>query len=141
MANPVHISEAASLGIHAMALLAGSESLTISARVIAKQLNASEAHLAKVLQRLTKAGLLRSTRGPSGGFALLRSPGEISLLEVYEAIEGPLGTNACLFERPMCDGKRCVFGGLLSTVGEQVRDYLGSTALSEFLKFSIHSSE
>jgi Rrf2 family protein len=141
MANPVRISEAASLGIHAMALLASDEPATVSARKLAKQLNASEAHLAKVLQRLTKARLLRSTRGPSGGFSLRRSPGEISLLQVYEAIEGPIGRNTCLFERPICDGKHCVFGGLLSTVSEQVRNYLGSTTLDGFSRFSVPSSK
>lgn len=137
MAHPVHVSEAASLGIHAMALLASDEPVTVSARAIANRLDASEAHLAKVLQRLTKAGLLRSMRGPSGGFVLRRNPSEISLLEIYEAIEGPMGKNICLFERPICDGKQCIFGGLLSTISKQVRDYLASTTLDGFLRFPL----
>ena len=141
MANPIRISEAASLGIHAMALLASGEPSTLSARTLAKQLNASEAHLAKVLQRLTKAGLLQSTRGPSGGFTLRRSPSAVSLLQIYEAIEGPMGRNTCLFEHPICDGKQCVFGGLLGAVSEQIRSYFATTKLDGFSRFSVRPDE
>jgi Rrf2 family protein len=132
MAHLLHVSEAASLGIHAMALLAESQLQTVSARTLAHRLNASEAHLAKVLQRLTKAGLLKSLRGPSGGFSLRGNPSDISLLRIYEAIEGHLEDNTCLFERPICNGTRCIFGGLLGSISKQVRDYLAATTLARF---------
>ncbi|MFK7897555.1 MAG: Rrf2 family transcriptional regulator [Myxococcota bacterium] len=50
--------------------------------------------LEQIFQKLRKAGLVRGKRGPGGGYVLARSPGEISLREVIEAIEGPLGLAA-----------------------------------------------
>jgi Rrf2 family protein len=59
---------------------------------------ASEGHmperfLLQILRNLVTHGILRSTRGVEGGYALTRPPEQISLLEVIEAIEGPIGTN------------------------------------------------
>jgi Rrf2 family protein len=52
-----------------------------------------ERFLLQILRNLVTHGILRSTRGVEGGYALTRPPEEISLLEVIEAIEGPIGTN------------------------------------------------
>lgn len=127
------ISDAASLGLHAMMLLAdnpGDE--LVSAHTLAKKLDVSEAHLEKVLHQLAKSGLLQARRGPRGGFHLRRPPNDITLLEVFEAVEGPLSTTRCLLGRPRCDGQSCVLGGLLESVQETVRVYLSSTRLSRF---------
>jgi Rrf2 family protein len=131
MANMLKISEAASLGLHIMALLAADPDKLLSVREAAGALQVSEAHLAKVMQRLAKAGLVESLRGPRGGFLLARAPEEITLLEVYEAIEGPIVVRNCLFSTRLCDGEHCIFGGMLTSVDAQVKQYLGDTKLSE----------
>lgn len=131
MANMLRISDAASLAMHAMVLLAVNPDKEVSTRRIASQLNASEAHLSKVLQRLAKAGLVTSMRGPKGGFALQRQPHEVRLLDVYEAIEGSLVPNHCLLRARICDGESCILGDLLETVDRQIGDYLAGTNLSE----------
>ncbi|MEW5911168.1 MAG: Rrf2 family transcriptional regulator [Thermodesulfobacteriota bacterium] len=130
MQQLLKISEAASLALHTMGLLAAEPKRLISTREMAQRLRVSEAHLAKVMQRLGRAGLVRSQRGPKGGFSLLRRPEDITLLEVYEATEGPLEQRRCLLARPMCNGN-CILGGLLTTVGDQVRDYFATTRLSD----------
>jgi Rrf2 family protein len=130
MANLLRISDAASLAMHAMVMLAANPGKEISTRQIASELNASEAHLSKVLQRLAKAGLVTSTRGPKGGFMLQRRGEEVRLLDVYEAIEGPLVRNNCLLGKQICDGK-CILGDLLETVDRQIGDYLAGTNLAE----------
>ena len=112
----LRISEAASLGMHAMGLLSTGLDGPLSARMAADRLGVSEAHLAKVLQRLAKVGLLTSTRGPKGGFALSRDPESVSLLEVFEAIEGPMEPAACLFGIPLCDGAMSLCPSALSAV-------------------------
>ena len=131
MGTVLKISEAASLALHSMLLLAANGSLSLSVRKIAGTLHVSEAHLSKVLQRLAKQGLVQSTRGPRGGFVLRKRGSEISLLEIYEAIEGEITTEECVLGKRICNGSGCIFGGFLETVSEQMRDYLGRTRLSD----------
>ena len=56
---------------------------------IASALRASPTYLSKILQQLTRAGLLRTVMGPHGGYHLARKPCEITLLEVVELFDGP----------------------------------------------------
>ena len=90
MANLVRISESASLSLHAAALLARRADERVPNQEIAAALHASEHHLAKVMQQLVRAGVTRSTRGPKGGFQLSQSSEKITLLQLFEAVEGPL---------------------------------------------------
>ena len=62
---------------------------------IADAQNIPTSFMAKILRSLVRARLLRSSRGVNGGFALARPPGEVNMLEVVEAIEGPLALTDC----------------------------------------------
>ena len=64
----------------------------IVSQAIAKEYNLPLEYLLKILKDLAKANVLRSKRGPRGGFSLARSPNKISMLEIIEAIEGPLAS-------------------------------------------------
>lgn len=135
MESLLRISEAASLGIHAMAYLASTDRETPqSVAHLANILSVSEAHLSKVLQRLAKHGLVTSRRGPRGGFVLSRTAGEIRLLEIYEAIDGPLTSGTCLLGRAICAPGACIMGDVLESVHGLVRDYFSSTLLSDMVK-------
>ena len=130
--NLLRISEAASLGLHTMALLARDRKRRFTTQEIATQLGASEHHLAKVMQRLTRAGMVDAVRGPLGGFQLSKAPSKIKLLDVFEAIEGPLGQPTCLLSRPACEGRgHCALGDMVHQVHNLVRDYLAKTTLNE----------
>jgi Rrf2 family protein len=131
MPKVMQISEAASLALHSMVLLASKPEKIFSVREIAFTLHVSEAHLSKVLQRLARVGLVTSNRGPKGGFVLGKKSNEITLLEVYEAIDGPLTSNRCLFETPICNGAQCIFGDLLLTTNNRYKAYLEGMKLSE----------
>lgn len=69
---------------------------------IARSRGIPHSFLAKILQKLVRAGILVSARGTSGGFRLSRNPAEITLLNIIEAIEGPLALNDCLVETRTC---------------------------------------
>ena len=125
------LSEAASLALHTMVYLAGLPGRHVSVRQIAGELHVSEAHLSKVLQRLARERLVSSVRGPKGGFALNRRYDEISLLDIYESIEGPLRHAHCFRATSVCNGNGCIFGTLLGDVNTQVREYLSKTKLPE----------
>jgi Rrf2 family protein len=125
------ISEAATLALHAAIFLANTPAEPATSREMAAALAVSEAHLSKVLNRLAKAGLLHSTRGPSGGFSLARAREEITLLEVYEATEGPFQSPSCLWATPHCDRIGCLLGELMHSVNAQILDFLSKTTLAD----------
>jgi len=131
MANLLRISEPVSLALHAAALLARRKEGRIANHQIAGALAVSEHHLAKVMQQLAKVALVDSTRGPGGGFQLKRPASQITLLEIYEAVEGPLGTAECLLPRQVCDGTQCMVGELVHSVHQHVREYLARTTLAD----------
>lgn len=64
--------------------------------------DAPEAFLSKVLQSLTRAGLTASHRGVAGGYTIGRPPDQITLLDVVEAMEGPLQLNVCIGPSGAC---------------------------------------
>ncbi|MBL3593421.1 MAG: Rrf2 family transcriptional regulator [Synergistaceae bacterium] len=136
MSSIIAISEAASLALHSMAAIAREGEGPVSLGRITASTGISSAHLAKVLQRLVKAGLLHSTRGPRGGFEPARPIGEITLLEVYEAIEGPLDDRACLLPGKGCPFRfsRCLFGDLIAETNKRFRDYLSQTTIQSLLE-------
>ena len=131
MHGSLRISEAASLALHTMVFLAGAPAVRYSSGRIARMLCVSEAHLAKVLQRLSKVGLLVSARGPSGGFVLASSPEKITLLEVFEAIDGPFEPEECLMHDKSCGQMGCLFGDLLGDINRQVKEYFGGRNLED----------
>jgi len=131
MAGILKFSDAVSLGFHAMVILAESTGAPIRVKEAADELCISEAHLSKVMQRLGRQGLVRSTRGPGGGFRLARDASQISLLNVFEAIDGPLDESDCLLDKKVCNRERCIIGGLTSSVNKQIRKYLSDTTLED----------
>lgn len=133
MANVLRISEAATLALHTLALLAARPGEILSTHKIATRLEASEAHLAKVLQRLARMGLVRSIRGARGGFVLGKEPAEVTLLEAYEAIDGPLRPSTCLMGHKVCRDRGCILGNLLEEINHDVKQHLSGQRLSDLI--------
>ncbi len=131
MTTMLRISEAASLAIHAMVVIAREPETVHSTHGVATALGVSEAHLAKVMQRLTRAGLVNSVRGPKGGFVPAKPADDVTLLEIYEAIEGPFEPKGCLLKKPVCNGTDCILGRLLGNVNREISEYLANTKLSD----------
>ncbi len=131
----IAISDAATLAIHALAYLANQQdSKPISTGKVADAFGFSEAHLSKVFQRLNKSGFLKSVRGPRGGFILAKPPEAITLMEIYEAIDGPLSRHgSCLLHKTDCEFDSCVFGDLLETIPKQIENHLSSTSLGDLV--------
>lgn len=130
MSNILRISDAASLALHTAVILASKPEKLVSTKELAEILQASEAHLSKVLQRLEKSGIVQATRGPKGGYKLRKNSDQVTLLEVYEAIDGKLSYGNCLLSECICTGD-CIMGKLLSDLNKQVKDYLSKTKLNE----------
>ena len=69
---------------------------------IAKEQNIPPSFLAKIISQLSIAGLLHTSRGARGGVTLAREPKDITLLEVVEAIDGPIQLNECVGDSGVC---------------------------------------
>ncbi len=132
MKGILRLSEAASMAYHALAVLAGSSDGFLTAGEISKKISGSEAHLSKVMRRLVRTGLVSSTRGPGGGFKIAKPAGEISLLEIYEAVEGKFETADCMMDTPCCVENDCIMGSLIRSVNLEVFEYFRSRKLSDF---------
>ena len=130
MADFLKISDATALAIHSMVHMAIEPKHRATTAEIAEIFDASRHHLAKVHQRLSKAGLIESQRGPAGGVALVKDPASITLLEVYEVMEGGMPMEPCLFGHKTCPRQLCILKGLLSGLAGQVNDYFKNTTLA-----------
>lgn len=87
--------------------------------------------LAKILQRLAKAGLLQSQHGIKGGYTLARPPHTISAFEVIKAIDGPLFITSCVTVRGECDQTdRCNIREPLRKVNESIEAVLKRIKIS-----------
>ncbi len=132
MAKLVHFSEAASLALHAMVLIAKSDN-HINVNSIADEMGSSRNHLAKVLQQLVKHNYLKSVRGPSGGFILGKPADQITILEIYEAIEGKIDVPECPLDRKICPFDKCLMNGLVNDVTMQFKNYFKEQSLEDFV--------
>jgi len=133
MASIIQISEAASLALHSMVLLAASPGKSVTVKEITARTGVSEAHLSKVMQRLAKAGLVTSTRGPKGGFLLGESGLSTSLLAIFESIEGPVASGGCLLNAKECLFRECLFGGLLGRMTAEFKEYMKNKTLEDMV--------
>lgn len=133
MASIIQISEAASLALHSMVMLAASPGKSLTVKEITARTGVSEAHLSKVMQRLAKAGLVKSTRGPKGGFLLGGNGLSTSLLSIFEAVEGPVADSGCLLNSTECPFRECLFGGLLWRMTTEFKDYMKNRTLGDMV--------
>ena len=134
MGKVVNITEAASIGLHSMVLITQTKG-QINVNEIAERTASSKFHIAKILQKLVRDNYLTSQRGPSGGFTLAKPPETISLLNIYESIEGKINLSECPINRPTCPFSKCIFGKLTIEMTRDFKDYLSSKFLSDFLDY------
>ena len=102
----MQLTRAADYGVRVMIHLAGpSNPGRVSLPELAEAADAPESFLSKVLQALSHAGLISSRRGQSGGFQISPRGLKASMLEVIEAIDGPICLNVCLVSGRSCHRK------------------------------------
>ncbi len=120
----MQITRSADYAVRAMVDIADETSTeTVRARthMVAQRQDIPPALLAKLVPLLVRAGLLDSQRGARGGLSLARPSSEISMLEIVEAIEGPIAVNRCTATPVQCDKvDHCA----IHPVWQQAQDYL-----------------
>lgn len=103
-----------------------------SAKEIADSYGVPLPLLAKILQKLTKTGLLVSLPGTNGGYRLAREASKISALEVIRAIDGPIILTACFTAHGECDqSERCTVREPLRKIHEGIVDLLSGISIRD----------
>jgi Rrf2 family protein len=133
MQHVLRISRKIDYGLRAMIYLSSIRSgAVVPFREIARQMDVPEDFLAKILKTLVDQGLVRSTRGPHGGYALGRSADAISFLEVIEAVEGPIALNVCLDGDDACGhSSSCTMVSVWKLGQERMLDVYRQAKLAE----------
>lgn len=99
---------------------------------IAEHQNIPRKFLEKITQELIRGGLVRSKRGPDGGYSLARPPREISFRDVIEVVEGPIAVNLCLDMPAKCDHlSKCTMLGVWKEVQEKIVEVFNRTTLAD----------
>ena len=101
---------------------------------IANAQNIPTSFMAKILRSLVRARLLRSSRGVNGGFALALSPSEINMLDIVEAIEGPLSLTDCTPSPAGCVwAMDCPASSVWIRVQDNIKQTLRETTLEDLV--------
>jgi Rrf2 family protein len=139
----MRLTKKADYALLAMKCLAEhNERSSLSAKDIADEYHIPQQVLAKLLQRLTKAGLLVSHAGTHGGYSLARRGDEISAFEVIRAIDGPLFITSCFTIHGECDlTHSCTIKEPLRKVNDTIRDVLSAMRLSDLRESEVEAKQ
>jgi Rrf2 family iron-sulfur cluster assembly transcriptional regulator len=123
----------------AMADLAGNEGGTrpVSLAEIAKRQEISLSYLEQLFAKLRKGGLVRSVRGPGGGYRLSRPASELRIADIILAVDEPIAATRCKTGSPLgCTGTttRCVTHDLWEELGRQIQVFLSSVSLADVIE-------
>jgi Rrf2 family protein len=130
MSSPVNIPESVSLALHALAVLAAEDEGPLKLGDLMARPGSPD-HLSKVMQKLNRAGMVRSRRGRSGGFSLDVDPADIRLMDVWIALEGTFQSSICPFAGRGCALNRCIFGTMASDAAAVIADYFSRTTVAD----------
>lgn len=103
-------------------------------RVIAEHQEISVKYLEQLMAVLKSTGIVRSVRGPSGGYILARSPGEVKVSDCFNCLEGPVITTECVNNSNFCTRSAdCIAKGLWADVQDTVMNLLQSITLQSLI--------
>ena len=98
----MHITRETDYAVRCVLYLSKNPDSVSDVNDISEAMGIPKTFVAKILQRLAKAGIARSTRGVKGGFKIAGNPSQLSLLHVIEAVQGPLSINLCVINEKSC---------------------------------------
>jgi Rrf2 family protein len=101
---------------------------------IAQEQHIPPSFLAKIISQLSIAGLIHTSRGARGGVSMARTPGEVSILEVVEAIDGPIALNECTAISGSCQfGENCPMRPIWCDTQAELVEKLRNTNFAQVL--------
>ncbi len=99
---------------------------------IAVRQNISPRYLEQIFHRLKKAGIVRSERGPKGGYVLIKKTSEITLADIYKATEGPFGLVPCKKKNKKCQNiEDCIVNPVWDKLTENIEELFKSITIQD----------
>jgi len=128
----MRLSPAAELAVRGVIVLAqhrGEGPLSLKAICEARGL--PKQYLVKLFAMLAKADIVTAVRGKGGGFVMARDPADISILEIIEAVEGPVILNFCQHTPPRCRHEQCRLRAVWADLQQTFRRKLGAVSVAD----------
>jgi Rrf2 family protein len=121
--------------IRSLLLLAGTQEETVSSKSIAESEKIPLQFLRRILQTLTKAGIITAREGINGGVSLARSPQSISLSMIITLFQGDIQLTECLFRKKLCHNRaNCVLRHRLMAIERKVADQFNTISIGTLLE-------
>jgi Rrf2 family protein len=132
MPKVINFSNAMTICMHSLIILAR-ENKPMNAIQLADRIGSTKFHVAKVLQRLVKEGILSSMRGPTGGFNLTREPSEITVFDIYRSIEGEIDYDECTHTNPITPIDKCIRETIVKKMTEDFVNYMKDHTVADYM--------
>jgi Rrf2 family protein len=132
MPKVINFSNAMTIGMHSLIILAR-EKKPMNAIQLSKRIGSTKFHVAKVLQRLVKDGILSSMRGPTGGFRLTKEPSEITVFNIYRSIEGEIDYDECTHTNPVTPIDKCIRETIVKKMTEDFVNYMKDHTVADYM--------
>lgn len=131
----MHITRETDYAVRCVLYLAGASDSVSVVDDIAREMDIPKSFLAKILQKLAKAGIVKSIRGVKGGFRLSQKPERINLLRIIETTQGQLSLNVCVLDKKSCSrSSTCSVHPVWVRIQDIIEKELKRHTFSVFLK-------
>ena len=131
-----HLSTKFRYGLRALIELAvQSKGNPVSLGVLASKQDISQKYLESIFKAFHKTGIVRSVRGPKGGYMLAESPKDLIILSIFKALEGSLDIIECLHDKSVCTRTAgCSTRELWKGLEESIETFLSSRTLQDLME-------
>lgn len=107
----------------------------VTIKEISERQDVSVAYLEQILNKLRRAGLIRSVKGPGGGYLLTKDPGGVNIASILKELEGPVAITSCLDPEEGCARvEGCVTHLLWKSLGAKIEAFLETITLKDLLE-------
>ncbi|MBP1149573.1 SUF system Fe-S cluster assembly regulator [Methylocaldum sp. RMAD-M] len=138
----LRISKLTDYAIIVLGHMAGEPERTYAATDLADSTGVAIPTVSKILKSLTKADILKSTRGAKGGYQLTRSPAKTSVATIIYALEGPIALTECGLDHDQCQqSSSCQIRGHWGVINRAIRTALESVSLADMVMPLTKASE
>jgi Rrf2 family protein len=134
----LRLSTKGQYGVRAMYEIArGYPDEVVNIKKISEKQDVTVAYLEQILHKLKNAGLIKSVKGPGGGYKLSRGPSDISIGAIVKELEGPVAITSCLDPSEGCVRvDSCVTHLLWKALGQQIETFLNTITLADLVNGS-----